>query len=72
MSGAIDGFNGNCPTSWGKMTWEAYNKVFMPKLLDMGPGDVYIQEPRYFDPLIDHPEEWLNEKLQQLTGEGIA
>ena len=67
MSGAIDGFNGACPSSWHKMTWEKYNQEFMPKLLGMGPGDIYIQEPRHFDPLINDPEGWLNEKLTQLT-----
>jgi hypothetical protein len=69
MSAAIDGFSGQCPSSWGKMSWETYNKSFMPKLLGMGPNDIYIQEPRHGDLLIDDPERWLNERLIQLSGE---
>ena len=49
------------------MTWEAYNNEYMPRILGMQEGDIYIQEPRYGDPLINDPEKWLNQKLSQLT-----
>lgn len=39
---------------------------------DMAPTDVYVPFGSYDDPLIDRPEQWLKERISQLTAEGEA